>query len=77
LLPDWLVRLLPPTPNHVLEQLMIRPIKRPVLIKPLVLPAQSKNNAQEEIEEGELRLRQAKELNDWLDEIDNGDFEFP
>jgi hypothetical protein len=47
------------------------------VIKPLVLPAQSKNNAQEEIEEGELRLRQAKELNDWLDEIDNGDFEFP
>ncbi|MBK9773114.1 MAG: type IV toxin-antitoxin system AbiEi family antitoxin domain-containing protein [Candidatus Obscuribacter sp.] len=34
LLPNWLVQLLPPTPTSCLEQLMIRPIKKTVYIKP-------------------------------------------
>jgi len=77
LLPDWLVKLLPPTPTHVLEQLMIRPVKRPVHFKPLARSEQSKSNDQDEIEDKYSMLKQAQELNDWLDDIDNGDFEFP
>lgn len=77
LLPDWLVRLLPPTPNHVLELLMIRPTKRPVFIKPRDQSAEANKSEQDELEEVESRLRQAKELDDWLDEIENGDVEFP
>lgn len=34
LLPQWLTELLPPTPVHALEALMIRPPRRPVFIKP-------------------------------------------
>ncbi|MBK7836746.1 MAG: type IV toxin-antitoxin system AbiEi family antitoxin domain-containing protein [Candidatus Obscuribacter sp.] len=77
LLPDWLVRLLPPTPTHVLEQLMIRPVKRIVVFKPLPPSSPSGDDGVDELEEKALRLRQAKEINDWLDEIENGDIEFP
>lgn len=77
LLPDWLIRLLPSTPSHALEQLMIRPIKKPVVFKPLPAKSQNGNDDIDEAEEKAQRIRQAKEINDWLDEIENGDIEFP
>lgn len=38
LLPNWLVKMLPPTPSQLVEQLMIRPVKRTVYIKPRKKP---------------------------------------
>lgn len=38
LLPQWLTEILPTTPSHVLEDLMIRPARRPIFIKPLKKP---------------------------------------
>ena len=38
LLPQWLTEILPITPTHVLEDLMIRPARKPIFIKPLKKP---------------------------------------
>ncbi|MBK7841218.1 MAG: type IV toxin-antitoxin system AbiEi family antitoxin domain-containing protein [Candidatus Obscuribacter sp.] len=38
LLPQWLTEILPTTPTHVLEDLMIRPARKPIFIKPLKKP---------------------------------------
>lgn len=45
LLPQWLTEILPTTPTHVLEDLMIRPARKPIFIKPLKKP----NNEELEI----------------------------
>lgn len=38
LLPQWLTEILPATPSYVLEDLMIRPARKPIFIKPLKKP---------------------------------------
>lgn len=50
LLPNWLVEMLPPTPSRCIEQLMIRPIKKPVYIKPRKKPENTEPVTQQDTE---------------------------